>query len=173
MILKLKQDHISFEFWQNLLNIIWCPTCIVLDIGALDIEIRENDDLFFVKLAHLFRDDHIVVRIVIVELNDEVISAKVVGDFPLQRSASESSPENLLPFHHSLVRLGDTSIEVQISPLLCVGFELSGKLLLVVLFKLLLDNSDDGRNFLVFAFSEQLVHFFVSVVSSVEIYEAF
>ena len=113
------------------------------------------------------------MRIVIVELNDEVISAKVVGDFPLQRSASESSPENLLPFHHSLVRLGDTSIEVQISPLLCVGFELSGKLLLVVLFKLLLDNSDYGRNFLVFAFSEQLVHFFVSVVSSVEIYEAF
>jgi len=50
------------------------------------------------------------MRVVVIKLNDEVVPAEVVGYLPLKRRTGESSPEDLLPFHHRLVRLGNAPV---------------------------------------------------------------
>ena len=116
----------------------------IFNIGTFAVEIGEDDDLFLIVLAHIFGDDHVVVRVGVVEFDYVVVPTEVVGDLPLQGGAGESSPENLFSLDHGLVRFGYASVEVKEATLLGVGLELPGKFLLVVLLELLLNNANNS-----------------------------
>ncbi len=74
------------------------------------------------------------MRIVVVEFNNEMVPTEVVRYLSFEGSAGEPSPEDLLPFGHRLVRLGNTAVKVKVPPLLDVRLELPGELLFVILF---------------------------------------
>lgn len=113
------------------------------------------------------------MRIRVVQLDDIVVSSKVVGNLSFNRSAGETSPENLFALDHSLIRFGYAPVEIKEPPLFGVRLEFPCKFLLVILLKLFFDNPNNSRYLLILTFPEQLVHFFVCIVPSVQIDETF
>ena len=75
--------------------------------------------------------------------------------------------------HHNFVRLWYSAIKIKVPSNFCVGFQLTCKLFLVILLKLLFYDTNHCRNFFILAASKHLVHFFVSVVTSVKVDKAF
>jgi hypothetical protein len=164
--------ELSVELGGYLLNVVGRSRGEVFHVGALAVEVGENYDFFLVVLAEILGNDHVVMRVVLVQLHDIVVPSEVVCDLALEGRAREASPEHLLPLYHRLIRLVDTPVEIQIAPLLGVGLELARELFLVVLLELLLDDADDCRDLVVLALAQQLVHLLVGVVSGVEVDEA-
>lgn len=126
-----------------MLDVVGGSTREVLNVGALAVEIGEYYDLLLVVLAQILGDDHVVVRIRVVQLNYIVVSTKVVGYFALEGGAGETSPKYFFALYHGFVWFADTPVKIQVSTLLGISLELPGKLFLVILLELLLDDSDD------------------------------
>ena len=83
-----------------MLDVVGSSACEIFYVGALTVEIRKDDDFFLVELAEIFRNDHVIMRVIVVQFHDVVVPSKIVGDLSLKGSAGEASPENFAAFDH-------------------------------------------------------------------------
>ena len=113
------------------------------------------------------------MRIRVVQLHDVVVSSEIVGYFTLERGRGESSPKYFLALDHGFVRLRYPPVQVQESSLLRIGLQFPGKLFLIVLFKLLLDGSNDSRYLGILTFPEKLIHFLIGMIARIQVDKAF
>lgn len=74
---------------------------------------------------------------------------------------------------HRLIRLINSSVQVQNFPEFLIGLQLPGKLLFVVLFQLLLHDCYDLGYFIVLTSAKLRVYFPITVVASIQVYKAF
>lgn len=163
----------SVSLRSYLLDAVLSTARKILHVHTLTVKVGKNYYFLLVELTQIFRNYHVLMWIAVVKLNDEDETSEVVCYFPLEGSTGKASPEHLFTFGHRLIRFRNASIQIEQSSLFDIGFKFPCELFFVVLLKLFLDDSDDSRDLIVFTFPEQLVHFFVCVVTSVKIHKAF
>lgn len=49
-----------------MLDVVGSSACEIFYVGALTVEIRKDDDFFLVELAEIFRNDHVIMRVIVV-----------------------------------------------------------------------------------------------------------
>lgn len=101
-----------------------------------------------------------------------MVPPKIIGDLSLEGSTGEPSPEDLSTFDHQLVRFRNAPIKVQITSLFGISLQLPCKLFLIVLLKLFLNDPNNSRYLIILTPSQQSVHFFVSIITRVQINKA-
>lgn len=154
-----------------LLALVASPAREVLHALALEIKVREQDNLFLLELAQLLWYHHVGVSVVFSKLNNKYVVPEPVGHCGLQAGAGEGLPVLLLPLHHGLVGERDAPEQAQVLPVLLVGLQLAGELFLIVFDQLLLDHRDHSRYLVVLVSAQLGVNFLVGAVPGVEIDE--
>lgn len=113
------------------------------------------------------------MRVAVLQADHEGVPAEPGSHVGVQAGAGEGLPIEFGALLHGFVGLGDAPVQVEDLAELEVGLELPGELLLVVLDELFLHQGDDLGDFVVLVPPKLGVDFFVTVMPSVQINEAF
>lgn len=68
---------------HDLLDTVCGCTDKVLDLGALTVKVGEYDYLLLLELSEVFGNNHVGVRVGVVQLHHVLVLSKVVGYFAL------------------------------------------------------------------------------------------